>query len=472
MDIQQGAVSPRPVGVVAQGFGWRHGGRLKPALRDIDLRIEPGERVLVLGDSGSGKSTFLAALAGVLGGGEADGEQTGQIQLTPADAPVGMVLQDPDSQVIASRVGDDVAFGCENLGMLREEIWRRVPAAVEAVGLDVALDYPTSKLSGGQKQRLALAGVVAMGAGLIVLDEPTANLDPDGARDVIAAVEHVAQRTGATLVVVEHQPAQWSHIIDRAVVLADGELVEDVRGAAEVAAVIAAREVRDLPEARGVIPGSEAAVWARELRPPWGPARSLDIPAAASTVITGANGAGKTTLLMTLAGLYRARGGELGFADVIREGLPPRPAAWTSAQLAQRIGYVFQNPEHQFVAKTVDEELAIGPRVMGLRQPEARIEELVERLRLGHLRKANPFTLSGGEKRRLSVATALVTAPRLVMLDEPTFGQDPRTFAELVRMLRELTDEGITVASVTHDPLFMAALGDHRVELRGEGRHG
>lgn len=148
----------------------------------------------------------------------------------------------------------------------------------------------------------------------------------------------------------------------------------------------------------------------------------------------------------------------------MRGGLNTPPHKWRSADLAARIGTVFQDPEHQFVARTVRDELEIGPKIMKVDASE-RIEELLDRLRLRHLENANPFTLSGGEKRRLSVATALVAAPKLLILDEPTFGQDPETFTELVTMLRELTDNGISIVSVTHDPDFIAALGDHHIEV-------
>ena len=154
-------------------------------------------------------------------------------------------------------------------------------------------------------------------------------------------------------------------------------------------------------------------------------------------------------------------------AESVRRGLRGEPSTWRSRDLAQRLGVVFQNPEHQFVARTVGEEMRVGPGVMGTSDAasQARVGELLERLRLTHLVDANPFTLSGGEKRRLSVATALVAAPSVLLLDEPTFGQDPTTFAELVRMLRELANEGTTLVSITHDPLFLAALGDHRVTV-------
>lgn len=469
--------------LVARGYGWTHAGRRAPALADIDLVVSPGEKVLLCGDSGSGKSTLLAAIAGVLGGDD-EGTRVGEILLEDASGhveppgrtiPVGLVLQDPDSQVIAARVGDDVAFGCENLAFPREEIWRRVSAALSMVGPSVDLSFPTEQLSGGQKQRLALAGVIAMGAGMVLLDEPTANLDPEGAREVIEAVSTMVERTGATLIVVEHQHAAWKGVLDRAIELKDGRIVAD----GPVETVVASRSISGLPRARGidgsasgsvgVVPdvaeSESAALWSTDLVTRFGPPRSYALPRGKSTVITGPNGAGKTTWLMTVAGLLPAVSGEIGVAEYVRRGLKGSPLTWKSRELADRIGFVFQNPEHQFVARTVAEELRVAPRVMRREEPEKRIDQLVESLRLGHVLNANPFTLSGGEKRRLSVATALVTAPEVLLLDEPTFGQDPHTFTELVWLLRRMADEGTTIASVTHDPLFISALGDHRVEV-------
>lgn len=474
--------------LVARGYGWTHAGRRAPALADIDLVVSPGEKVLLCGDSGSGKSTLLAAIAGVLGGDD-EGTRVGEILLEDASGhveppgrtiPVGLVLQDPDSQVIAARVGDDVAFGCENLAYPRTEIWQRVSAALSMVGPEVELSFSTERLSGGQKQRLALAGVIAMGAGMVLLDEPTANLDPEGAREVIEAVSTMVERTGATLIVVEHQHSAWKGVLDRAIELKDGRIVAD----GPVEDVVASRVISGLPRARGVdgaspssseaapesdvshVSGPEtAALWSTDLVTRFGPPRSYVLPRGMSTVITGPNGAGKTTWLMTVAGLLAAVSGEIGVAEYVRRGLKGSPLTWKSRELADRIGFVFQNPEHQFVARTVAEELRVAPRVMHREVPEKRIAELVEALRLEHLLNANPFTLSGGEKRRLSVATALVTAPEVLLLDEPTFGQDPHTFTELVWLLRRMADEGTTIASVTHDPLFISALGDHRVEV-------
>ena len=222
--------SPRPVAVSIDGWGWRHGSRRAWALRDIDLQISAGERVLLLGASGSGKSTLVRAIAGVLGTDEGESEGSVRLDGSPPSAArgsAGLVLQDPDSQVVLARVGDEVAFGCENLGVPREEIWSRVREALDLVGLDVPLDHSTTALSGGQKQRLALAAIVAMRPGLIILDEPTANLDPDGVEQVRDAVARVVDQTGATLVVVEHRVAAWESLVDRVVVLEAGVVVAD-----------------------------------------------------------------------------------------------------------------------------------------------------------------------------------------------------------------------------------------------------
>lgn len=463
--------------VRAVGFGWTHAGRTRPALQDITLTIEPGERVLLCGDSGSGKSTLLKAIAGVLGGPE-DGSGIGKLEV--GNAHVGFVLQDPDSQVISSRVGDDVAFGCENLGVPATAIWTRVQEALELVGLDVALDHPTQRLSGGQKQRLALAGVIAMRPDVIVLDEPTANIDPAGVNELVAAVTRVVERTGCTLIVAEHNFAPWAGLLDRALHMDHGTIIDDT----SFAVAVTTRQLPPLPTA---VPASmeELAASCTDLVCRFGPSRTVEIPRAASTVVRGANGTGKTTWLHTMAGLLEPLSGHIQIGD-----FPGQPAQWTSREVAARLGFVFQDPDHQFVARTVEEELWVAPRVLadasrrtrsfpwsrraarGGEDPAmaARIGELLERLRLSHLAQANPFSLSGGEKRRLSVATALVASPGLVFLDEPTFGQDPQTFTELVALLQELVGEGLSIVSVSHDEHFAAAMGNHRVDftLTGE----
>jgi energy-coupling factor transporter ATP-binding protein EcfA2 len=472
--------------VRAAGWGWRHAGRSAWAVRDVDLAIEPGERVLLLGASGAGKTTLMHALAGVLGGDD-EGETRGSLLVDDRDPAslrgrAGLVLQDPDAQVILSRVGDDVAFGCENLGVPRDEIWPRVRAALDAVGLDVALDRSTSALSGGQKQRLALAGVLAMRPGLLLLDEPTANLDPDGVGEVRRAVEAVVEATGATLVVIEHRVAVWRDLVDRVVVLAaDGGILAD--GAPDDVL----REQGASLAAAGVwVPGREPAAPVRSVATPVPLVRTeglsvgrgrgvavaerigVGLSAGRITALTGPNGGGKSTLALTLGGLLPPLAGRVLAEPRLADGLAEDPAVWRSRELAARIGTVFQDPEHQFLAATVRAELEVGPRAVGMDPAEAarRVDELLARLRLDGLARANPFTLSGGEKRRLSVATALATAPRLLVLDEPTFGQDARTWAELVALLADLVDrEGVGVLAITHDADLVRALADDVLRL-------
>ena len=480
----------------ARGWGWRHAGRKNAALSGVDLDIAPGERVLVLGPSGSGKSTLMGGLAGLLGGAE-EGEATGTLTVdgvAPAEARgrVGLLMQDPEAQVVLARVGDDVAFGMENLGVAREEIWPRVENSLEAVGLSVPLDHSTTELSGGQKQRLALASILAMGPGLLLLDEPTANLDPSGVAEVRAAVEKVVERTGATVVVVEHRVDVWASLVDRVIVVADGAIAADgpldevlaqqgdalrERGIWLPGDDVAA-EVGPAPEVP--LASSEAAPIARVTDLTIGydasaPVRSgidLTIERGVSTCIVGANGAGKSTFALTLAGLLPPLEGTVEVET--SDGTAGDPHEWSSKQLLGRMSMVFQEPEYQFLAATVAEELAIGPRAAGMSDEEIAplVDEHLEALGLTKLARANPMTLSGGEKRRLSVATALISAPELLILDEPTFGQDRGTWLGLVRLLRAALERGVTLVSITHDPAFVAAMGQRVVDLGQVGTRG
>jgi energy-coupling factor transport system ATP-binding protein len=459
--------------------------------RDLTFAIRPGERVLLLGASGAGKSTLLQALAGVLGGPD-EGEQQGELLVDGRPAAgvrgeVGLVLQDPDSQVVLARVGDDVAFGCENLGVPREEIWRRVDAALDAVGLDLPRSHPTSSLSGGQKQRLALAGVLAMRPRLLLLDEPTANLDSQGVIEVRDAVARTLEATGATLVVVEHRVAVWRDLIDRVIILdAAGGILAD--GAPGEVLTVHSTQLADAGVWAGFSPRVPARARSRPSpvpllsasglavgRPVFGQrvptlvnsGIDLSVAAGDAVVITGVNGSGKSTLALTLAGLIAPVRGELTAQPALDRGAGIRPIAWKSRELLTRTGVVFQDPEHQFLASSVRDELAVGPRALKLTAGEvtARFDAMLQRLRLDHLAAANPFTLSGGEKRRLSVATALVTRPQILVLDEPMFGQDARTWQELVDLLAELIDAGTAMVAVSHDPELGRVLAADELHL-------
>ncbi|MBS1695952.1 MAG: ATP-binding cassette domain-containing protein [Actinobacteria bacterium] len=474
--------------VSALGWGWRHAGQSRWAVSNLELSIEAGQRVLLLGPSGSGKSTLLHGLAGLLGGSE-DGQESGRVLVDgarPAQqrARIGMVLQDPDSQVILSRVGDDVAFGMENFGVPRDRMWPRVHAALRAVGLELPMRHDTAQLSGGQKQRLALAGVLAMAPGLILLDEPTANLDPAGVLEVRDAVIAAAEVNNATVVVVEHRTEVWLPVVDRVIVLGErGDIVAD--GAPDETI----RRERDHLARSGIwVPDGPVPHLVRH-RPPVGEpllaatglalgyrsgppvlgGLDIEIPGGRVTAVTGPNGAGKSTLALTLGGLLPPRDGTVeAHPDFAPSPKNREPIRWRSKDLLTRIASVFQDPEHQFLTGTVRDEISLGPKALKRDPAEIRAlgEALLDRLRLSHLADRNPYTLSGGEKRRLSVATVLMARPGVIILDEPTFGQDRRTWEELIRLLADIADDGTAVVAITHDADFVDLLADHRVELR------
>ena len=524
--------TPRGARIELNNFSWHHPGRPEPVISGLNLTINPGEKVLLLGTSGAGKSTLLHAIAGVLH--DDDGESAGGTITINGQAPAeargtaGMMQQDPESSIVMATVGNDVAFGPENLRVPREEIWGRVTEALTAVGLnDLPLDHPSSALSGGQKQRLGLAGILSMHPGAMILDEPTANLDPAGVQEVRDSILSAAEATGATLLVVEHRVSIWAPHMDRIIVLGTGGTITH-DGAPDTVLSQARQELIDAgvwvpnyvprapQNATDEVAGGEALLRAENLSitraqptPKQRRARRrtikrlgdtpapapVDLPVLRGGInltlhagehlsVLGPNGAGKSTLALTLAGLLTAPDGTLTATDALRShggdhgGERENRAhwdipTWTPAQMLSRIGYVFQEPEYQFIRGTVREELELGPRRLAAltREPlnEAELTErtntLAHHLRLTHLLDANPFTLSGGEKRRLSVASALATAPKILILDEPTFGQDARTWAELVDLIRELLAGGTAVISITHDEDYTAALGGKSITL-------
>ena len=531
--------TPRGARIELNNFSWHHPGRPEPVISGLNLTINPGEKVLLLGTSGAGKSTLLHAIAGVLH--DDDGESAGgTITINgkePAEArgTAGMMQQDPESSIVMATVGNDVAFGPENLRVPREEIWDRVTEALTAVGLNhLPLDHPSSALSGGQKQRLGLAGILSMHPGAMILDEPTANLDPSGVQEVRDSILTAAEATGATLLVVEHRVSIWAPHMDRIIVLGEGGTITH-DGAPDTVLTEARQELIDAgvwvpnyvpraPQSDSDSEHGEALLRAENLSitraqptPKQRRARRrtikrlgdtpapapIDLPVLRSGInltlhagehlsVLGPNGAGKSTLALTLAGLLTAPDGTLTATDALRNYDGERGSnhggerahwdipTWTPAQMLSRIGYVFQEPEYQFIRGTVREELELGPRRLAalnrvpLDEDElaARTDELATRLRLTHLLDANPFTLSGGEKRRLSVASALATAPKILILDEPTFGQDARTWAELVDLIRELLAGGTAVISITHDEDYTAALGGNHITLEATATPG
>ncbi|MGZ8562565.1 MAG: ABC transporter ATP-binding protein [Candidatus Limnocylindria bacterium] len=468
----------------ARGWGWRHAGRKAWALRGVDLRIEPGERVLLLGASGSGKSTLLAGLAGLLEGGESEGElRVDGLEPQAARERIGIVFQDPESQLVMAHAGDEVAFGLENRCVPADEIWPRVDAALSAVGFAYGRDRATDALSGGEQQRLALAGAMALQPGLLLLDEPTANLDPAGAALVRSSLQRVLRDGQRTLILVEHRVAEALPLVDRVVVLQSGGVVADGRPA-EVF-----ERLGDQLAAAGVwVPDHPLPTPARHARPApvsmleadqvgygypgqpdlaVGPV-SLQLRAGEALAVVGPNGSGKSTLALLLGGLLCPTLGSVRAGPSLADSdHPDQIWRWRAPALARRIGSVFQDPEHQFLTGRVIDELTLAPVRAGMAPSRARerAEALLARLHLDALADANPFTLSGGEKRRLSVATTLIVEPSVLILDEPTFGQDRRTAVELLHLLAGLRDAGMAICLVTHDVPFATALADRALRL-------
>jgi energy-coupling factor transport system ATP-binding protein len=500
-------------------------GRKDPTLQNVSLTLHAGETVLLLGASGSGKSTLALTLNGLIphalgcisaGAVRVDGIDTQQTTVADVARRVGIVFQDPEAQFVTLTVEDEILFGLENLCLPPEQMDARVTAALDQVGMAAYRRHPVERLSGGQKQRIALAALLALEPETLVFDEPTANLDPVGTQDVFALLAELKARGQHTIILIEHKLDELMQLIDRVIVLgsqgailADGAprtVFEDQAAALEAHGIwmpqvcvlahrLRARGIVSAPfpvtleEADSVMrdwrleiattsqspsspisnPQSPIALEVRNLSFSYGPNRVLDTISLSVSqgdflAIVGANGAGKTTLAQHLVGILSPPTGAVTLHGQDVRRLPAR-------DLAKQIGYVFQNPEHQFVTNSVRDEVAYGLGVLGLPEPEmtTRANELLERFGLARYAKANPFTLSHGEKRRLSVATMLAMGQQTLILDEPTFGQDQRNATAILALLRALNAEGRTIIVITHDMALVAEHARHVAVMR-DGR--
>lgn len=437
--------------LVATGLSWRPAGRREPTVDHLDLRVEPGQRVLLAGASGSGKSTVLVTLAGLLDpeSGDLGGTVSGPSRR-------GLVLQQPEHAVVAETIGRDVAFGPENIALPRPQIHRRVRSTLDAVAPDVDPASETLATSGGQLQRVALAGALALDPEVLLLDEPVSMLDAGSTADVLDAVARAAR--DRTVVIAEHRIGPWLPLVDRlvvlgarATVLADGsprELLAHHAPLLRSAGIALPGEHDPVPPS---IPLGMPALTLKDvaLAHPDGTGRalhehlSLTVPAGSLTAVTGPSGSGKSTLLRVALGLDGPFRGE-----VSRPDLP-------------RISAVPQNPEHAFVAPTVREELLASPWA----RDTALAEALLEATGLAPLAAASPFTLSGGEQRRLAIAGALATEPALLVLDEPTVGLDAARRAAVIDLVDEARARGCAVLVATHDE-ELAGRADQRLALR------
>jgi energy-coupling factor transporter ATP-binding protein EcfA2 len=464
--------------IEVRGLGVTFPGATAPVLRDVDLDVAPGEQVLVLAGSGAGKSTLLRVLAGIVPQ-VVDARVTGSATVHGLDATttptadlashVGTLTQDPTDQLCLPTVLDEVAFALENRGVDPALIGPAVARTLASVGAAHLVGRRTAELSGGEGQRVALAAALVADPAVLLLDEPTALLDPAAARAVAGAVRAAAGRDRTT-VMVEHRLDELGHLPSRVLVLgpdgrvhADGPtaqvLHEDARALTALgtwlplSAELAAAGVTSL----GRLPPAELAhgrpdgspvLTARHLTVRRG-ARTvldgvdLDVHAGRVTAVVGLNGSGKSSLLLALAGLLPADGVS-----------------------GESVGLVFQHPEHQLLARTVRDEIAWGPRRARAADTEARVGRALDAYRLHGLEDRDPFRLSGGQQRRLSLAAMAACGHDVLLADEPTFGQDRRTSLACADALRALADEGRGVVLVTHDLRLVGEVADDVLVLR------
>lgn len=508
------------------GVSFTYAGGDRAALGKVRFELRPGEMVGIMGASGAGKSTLAKCLnrivprfedgdfGGVvrIGGRALDGERVCDIA-----SMVGMVFQDFEAQLFSTNVAHEVAFAMEQIGMPRKEIAARIGPALDAVGLIGFDDRDPTSLSGGEKQRLAIASVLALRPGVVVLDEPTSDLDPEGKAEVFALIRRM-RAEGLSLIVIEHEAEELRNC-DRIVLLREGEIIADAPPAdvmiqlklleqcgvhpPDVNRVMdllgIARHAASIEEAESIIrtrfPRLPAALEQtaattdhaasltfstakrepRLLRVdhlnfayPFGPRvlddLSLEIAAGEFIAIIGQNGSGKTTLAKHLVGLLAAGDGKVMIGGRDRASLPP-------AETAHEVGYVFQNPDHQIFAATVADEVAFGPRNFGLDGAEVarRSDEVLSAVNLTAERDRDPFLLSKGERQRLAVASVLALRPRLLILDEPTTGLDYREQRRMMALIDDLNRSGIAIVMITHTPWLVAEYA-RRVVLMRKGR--
>ena len=443
----------------------------------------------MVGPSGSGKSSLGLALAGLIPH-DIPGEVRGDLSVAGLDpraaergavaAQVGIVFQDPGSQLVLERVEDDVAFGLENRDWARPDMLRRVSEVMADSGLTGLERRRSNRLSGGQQQRLALAGVLAARPAVLVLDEPTSNLDSDGAAAFFVRLAHLRADRSTTIVLVEHRvDAAWP-LADLVLALGlDGAPIDvgtpdDVLGRSGDRFAAAGIWLPG-PATRGGRPGSRGQIgrdapgaaacplvratdvgFAYEEGAPVLTDVNLTLSEGERVALVGANGSGKSTLGRLLVGLRRPTTGEVRFGEV-------DPARLPAADLARQAGYVFQDPEAGFLTETVAEEVGLGL------DPAERAEVSGLMAKLGlpleDFGPRSPYRLSGGEARRLSLACTLIRRPRLLVLDEPTFGQDRLGYEGLLETLRARVEEGVCLVIATHDERLVSDIASRVVRL-------
>ena len=491
-----------------RNFSFQYRAQKRPTLTDIDLEIYPGERVLIAGPSGSGKSTLAGCING-LNPFSNPGKCTGTLTVDGVDAPhsslfelsahVGTVLQDPDGQFIGLTVGEDIAFALENSCTPQDEMHAITRHAAELVGIENHLGYAPHELSGGQKQRVSLAGVMVDQVKILLFDEPLANLDPATGKQAIELIDEIQKKTDTTVLIIEHrlEDVLWRNV-DRIVLVNDGTILADLRpdellsgsllaenGIREPLYVTALRyagveltpdkhlahvdslvlddtdtqKLRDWFTARprpAAQPERESLLEVKGLSFGYQKGQqtlrdvSFSISKGEMVSIVGRNGAGKSTLSKLICGFETPDAGE-----IFLNGKPL--AEENIRRRAQHIGYVMQNP-NQMISKTmIYDEVALGLQRSGLTEEQIRekVEATLRVCGLYPFRNWPISALSFGQKKRVTIASVLVLDPELILLDEPTAGQDFRHYTDIMEFLRGLNARGVTVVMITHDMHLM-----------------
>lgn len=502
------------------------------AIDEVNLDIEPGQFIAILGHNGSGKSTLAKHMNAILvpSGGTmwVDGKDTKEEEnLWDVRQTAGMVFQNPDNQIIGTVVEEDVGFGPENLGVPTEEIWQRVEKSLSAVGMIEYRHHSPNKLSGGQKQRVAIAGVVAMCPKCIVLDEPTAMLDPNGRKEVLRTVEELRKREHVTVILITHYMeevigADRVIVMDQGHVVMDGttreifsqvELLKKYRlDVPQVTMLAHGLKQRGLDIKEGILTTNEliealekAGDWRQNQKKTYvGHAETvvekekkenpilklehieyvyssgtayekralkdinLDIYEGEFVGVIGHTGSGKSTMIQHLNGLMKATSGALYY-----NGENIYDEKYNLRQLRNNVGLVFQYPEHQLFEIDVLTDVCFGPKNQGLTEEECK-KRAIEALELVGLSEkyydTSPFDLSGGQKRRVAIAGVLAMRPKVLVLDEPTAGLDPKGRDEILDQIAYLQKErNLTVILVSHSMEDIAKYVD-RIVVMNKGR--
>jgi len=482
--------------LVVENLTFSYRDREETAIRNISFSANPGEVLLVAGASGCGKTTLIRCINGLIPR-SYKGNMTGQIlvygestenwPLSRISQQIGTVLQDPERQILGSKVLNEVAFGLENLGLPRTEIYERAMGALDYLNIGHLQERDTFSLSGGEKQKLALAGVLAMRPRILLLDEPLASLDPASAQETLSMVRMMADE-GMAIVMIEHRVEDVMKIQPERVMFMDaGEVryLGDLDGLNAVvnyheiklpAEVIIHRAAQDQPpQPLNILPGVQASTETTPLvefqEVGFGYDKevevlhdiNLDIRRGDVIAVLGPNGAGKTTFVKHAIGLLKPKAGR-----VLVNGQDTHQAS--VAEIASTLGYVFQSPSHMLFAQTVREELSFGPKNLNHspEEIEKEVKEALETVNLVEYEQDPPLSLSFGQQKRVSIAAVLAMRSRILVMDEPTAGQDYRNYMSFMDSILQMPGFE-AILFITHD-VDMAVIYANRVILVADGR--